>query len=235
MAENKYPENNRNILSWAEADRPREKLLMKGRSALSDAELIAILIGSGTVSLTAVDVAKAMMSSVGNNINNLARQSIKELMKNKGIGEAKAITIVAALELGRRRSDAVPEQRRKISGPSDVYEVMKPYLMDLQHEEFWILLLNRANEVMKPVRISIGGVDGTVADIKVIFKLALEHLASSVILVHNHPSGQLKASHQDKILTKAMIEAGRILDIPVLEHLIFTDHAFYSFVDQGDM
>jgi len=235
MAENKYPENNRNILSWAEADRPREKLLMKGRSALSDAELIAILIGSGTVSLTAVDVAKAMMSSVGNNINNLARQSIKELMKNKGIGEAKAITIVAALELGRRRSDALPEQRRKISGPHDVYEVMKPYLMDLQHEEFWILLLNRANEVMKPARISIGGVDGTVADIKVIFKLALEHLASSVILVHNHPSGQLKASHQDKILTKAMIEAGRILDIPVLEHLIFTDHAFYSFVDQGDM
>ena len=235
MAENKYPENNKKILSWAEADRPREKLLMKGRSALSDAELIAILIGSGTVSLTAVDVAKAMMSSVGNNINNLARQSIKELMKNKGIGEAKAITIVAALELGRRRSDALPEQRQKISGPRDVYEVMKPYLMDLQHEEFWILLLNRANEVMKPVRISIGGVDGTVADIKVIFKLALEHLASSVILVHNHPSGQLKASHQDKVLTKAMIEAGRILDIPVLEHLIFTDHAFYSFVDQGDM
>ncbi|TDE16173.1 RadC family protein [Dyadobacter psychrotolerans] len=235
MAEKKYPENNRKILSWAEADRPREKLLMKGRSALSDAELIAILIGSGTVSLTAVDVAKALMNSAENNIHNLARQSVKDLMKNKGIGEAKAITIIAALELGRRRKDAVPEQRKKITGPRDIYEEMKPYLMDLQHEEFWILLLNRANEVMKPIRISVGGVDGTTADIKVIFKLALENLASSVILVHNHPSGQLKASHQDKILTKNMVEAGRILDIPVLEHLIFTDHAFYSFIDEGDM
>lgn len=234
MSENSYY-NPRKILTWAEEDRPREKLLLKGRSALSDAELIAILIGSGTVKLSAVDVAKGIMSSVNNNINDLAKQSIKDLMKNKGIGEAKAIAIVAALELGRRRKDIAHEKRRKISGSADVYAEMKPYLLDLPHEEFWIILMNRANDVIRPLQISVGGVSGTVADTKMIFKFAIENLASSLILVHNHPSGQLIPSKEDRDLTRNIVEAGRILDIPVLDHMIFTDHGFYSFVDEGDM
>lgn len=225
----------RKILSWFEEDRPREKLLMKGRAALSDAELIAILIGSGTVDLSAVDVGKNIMSSVGNNINELAKLSVTDLTKIKGIGEAKAITIVAALELGRRRNDITKIQRRKITAPGDVYEEMKQYLLDKAHEEFWILLLNRANDVMRTIQVSVGGVSGTVADVKMIFKLAIDHLASSIILVHNHPSGQLRPSQADRQLTAQVKEAGRMLDIPVLDHMIFTDNGFYSFLDSGEI
>jgi DNA repair protein RadC len=232
MANNEYF-NPHNIRSWAEEDSPREKLLLKGRAALSDAELVAILIGTGTTSLSAVDVAKEMMSSVGNNINDLAKQSVKDLMKNKGIGEAKAITIVAALELGRRRKDSGADQKRKIKGPQDIYDEMKPYLMDLRHEEFWILLLNQGNFVLKVVRVSSGGVSGTIADARMIFKAAIENLASSVILVHNHPSGQLRASEADKHLTASIVSSGQMLGIPVLDHLIFTDEGFLSFVDEG--
>ncbi|REA62690.1 hypothetical protein DSL64_07140 [Dyadobacter luteus] len=232
MEENDYF-NHHKILSWAEEDRPREKLLLKGKAALSDAELIAILIGSGTVSLSAVDVAKGIMNSVGNNINDLARQTVKDLMKNKGIGEAKAITIVAALELGRRRKDAGAERKRKIKGPEDIYDEMKPYLMDLRHEEFWILLLNQANIVMKAMRISSGGVSGTIADARMIFKEAIENLASSVILVHNHPSGQLVASQADKQLTEQIVASGKMLGIPILDHVIFSDNGYFSFMDAG--
>ncbi|HEV7380456.1 MAG TPA: DNA repair protein RadC [Dyadobacter sp.] len=232
MSENDYF-NHHKILSWAEEDRPREKLLLKGKAALSDAELIAILIGSGTVSLSAVDVAKGIMNSVGNNINDLARQTVKDLMKNKGIGEAKAITIVAALELGRRRKDSIVESKRKIRSPVDIYDEMKPYLMDLRHEEFWILLLNQANIVMKAVKISSGGVSGTIADARMIFKEAIENLASSVILIHNHPSGQLVASQADKQLTEQIVASGTMLGIPVLDHLIFSDNGYYSFMDEG--
>lgn len=223
----------RTIRSWAEEDRPREKMLMKGRSALSDAELIALLIGSGTVDMTAVDVAKGVMSSVGNDLSELARLSIKDLTRNRGIGEAKAITIVAAMELGRRRKDQAVQKKSKLGSPQSVYNEMKPYLLDLPHEEFWIILLNRANEVIRPIRISAGGVTGTTTDTRMIFKSAIENLASALILVHNHPSGQLVPSHADKILTRQIQEAGRILDVPVLDHLIFTDHGFYSFVDEG--
>lgn len=225
--------NPRTIRSWAEEDRPREKLLLKGKSALSDAELVAILIGTGTTSLSAVDVAKEMMNSVNNNINELARQTVKDLMKNKGIGEAKAITIVAALELGRRRKDIVEDRKRKIKVPQDIYDEMKPYMLDLRHEEFWILLLNQGNFVMKAVRVSSGGVTGTIADSRMIFKAAIENLASGVILVHNHPSGQLFASEADKQLTAGIVSSGQMLGIPVLDHLIFTDAGFYSFVDEG--
>jgi DNA repair protein RadC len=225
--------NHHKILSWAEEDRPREKLLLKGKAALTDAELIAILIGSGTVSLSAVDVAKEIMNSVGNNINDLARQTVKELMKNKGIGEAKAVTIVAALELGRRRKDIIADRKRKIRGPEDIYDEMKSYLMDLRHEEFWILLLNQANIVIKVVKVSSGGVSGTVADARMIFKEAIENLASSVILVHNHPSGQLVASQADKQLTEQIVASGKMLGIPVLDHLIFADNGFYSFTNEG--
>jgi DNA repair protein RadC len=224
---------NLKILSWAEEDRPREKLLMKGKSALSDAELIGILIGSGTVSMSAVDLAKVILNDVNNNLNDLAKLSVKDLQKFKGIGEAKAISIMSALELGRRRKESEMPKKLRITSSKDVYDIMAANLLDLPHEEFWVLLLNRANAVIKKVQISAGGVAGTVADPKIIFKTALENLSSSIILVHNHPSGNLMPSQADKELTKKMKEAGKLLDIPVLDHLIFADRTFYSFADEG--
>lgn len=221
------------IQSWAEEDRPREKLMLKGKAALSEAELIAILINAGTVELTAVDVARNILTSVGNNLNELARLSIKDLSKFRGIGEARAITIVAALELGRRRREQDRPLRARITCSRDAYNEMLPHLLDKPHEEFWILLMNRANEVLRPVQVSAGGVSGTVADPKIIFKQAIEHLASSMILFHNHPSGNLTPSQADKDLTRKLKDAGRLLDIPVLDHLIFTDKAFFSFADEG--
>lgn len=221
------------IKSWAEEDRPREKLLQKGRAALSDAELMAILLGSGTAKLSAVDVAKLILAAVDNDLNALARLSVKELMRHKGIGEAKAITIVAALELGRRRKEAASAQRTTITCSTDIYNLIRPNLQDLPHEEFWVILLNRANVVMRKTSISSGGVAGTVADPKLIFKEALEQLASSIILVHNHPSGNRNPSAADIALTRKVKEAGQFLDLPVLDHLIYTDLGYYSFADEG--
>ncbi|MBT9393421.1 DNA repair protein RadC [Hymenobacter sp. NST-14] len=221
------------IKSWAEEDRPREKLLQKGRAALSDAELLAILLGSGTARLSAVDVAKLVLNAAQNDLNSLARFSVKELMKQKGIGEAKAIAIVAALELGRRRKEAAAPARTTITGSRDIYRLMQPHLQDLPHEEFWVVLLNRANVVMRTVSISRGGVAGTVADPKLIFKEALEQLASSIILVHNHPSGNRNPSAADIALTRKLKDAGLLLDLPVLDHLIFTDQGYHSFADEG--
>jgi len=221
------------ILSWAEEDRPREKLLLKGKSALSDAELIAILIGSGTKSLSAVDVGKMILTKADNNLNELARFSVKELQKIKGIGEAKAIAIVSALELGRRRKETEFINKIKISCSNDIYELMKAELMDLPKEEFWVILLNRANRVIKKEQVSSGGISGTVADPKIIFKAALDQYASSIILVHNHPSGNLKPSQADINLTNKMKEAGKLLEIPVLDHIIFGDESYLSFADEG--
>ncbi len=221
------------INQWAEDDRPREKLLLKGKAVLSDAELLAILLGSGTVSVSAVDLAKQILASANNNLHELAKLSLKDLMKFKGIGEAKGITIISALELGRRRKNSEPKKRDKITASSDVHEIMSPYLLDARREEFWVLLLNRANEVIRTEKISEGGVSGTVADPKLIFKTALDHLASALILVHNHPSGNLKPSQADLQMTQKMKEAGKFLEIPILDHVIFTDHGFYSFVDEG--
>lgn len=229
------PTSTLKILSWAEEDRPREKLLLKGKSALSDAELIAILIGSGTRSLSAVDVGKLVLAQAGNNLNELARFSVKELQKIKGIGEAKAISIVAALELGRRRKETEFTQKTRITSSNDIYQLMKPELMDLPKEEFWVLLLNRANRLIRKERISSGGISGTVADPKIIFKSALEHYASSLILIHNHPSGNLKPSDADLELTRKMKAAGKLLEIPVLDHLIFSDTGYLSFTDEGLM
>lgn len=223
------------ILSWAEEDRPREKLILKGKESLSDAELMAILLGSGTVSLSAVDVAKLVLNGCNNNLNDLAKLNVKDLQKFKGIGEAKAITIISALELGRRRKEAGQNKREKITCASDAFDIMKPHLLDLQHEEFWIILLNRSNDVIKKVFISSGGVAGTVADPKMIYKHALEHLASAIILVHNHPSGNLKPSEADISLTRKLKQAGSFLEIPVLDHLIFTDHGYYSFADEDKL
>ena len=227
------PGNNLKILSWAEEDRPREKLLLKGKAALSDAELIAILIGSGTRSLSAVDVAKLILGNANNNLNELAKFSVKDLKKTKGIGEAKAISIVSALELGRRRKETEFTEKYRISCSNDIFQLMKPDLMDLPKEEFWVLLLNRANRLIKKEQVSTGGVSGTVADPKIIFKAALDQYASSIILVHNHPSGNLKPSQADLDLTNKMKNAGKLLEIPVLDHIIFSDQGYLSFADEG--
>ncbi|MFD2202568.1 RadC family protein [Shivajiella indica] len=222
------------ISHLAEEDRPREKLLLKGKSVLSDAELIAILLGSGTKSLSAVDLAKHILSSVNHDLSLLAKLSISDLKKFKGIGEAKAITIVSALELGRRRKLVTASaQKVKIASSGDVFNLMKPELMDEHVEYFYILLLNRANYVIKKQLISKGGTSGTVADPKIIFKHALDNLASSIILVHNHPSGNIKPSEQDRRLTSRLKEVGKNLEVPVLDHVIFTDVAYFSFADEG--
>jgi DNA repair protein RadC len=207
-----------NIRDWNPEDRPREKLLLKGTNALSDAELIAILIGSGTANLSAVEVSKKVLLQGNNNINLLAKLSVKELMKVKGIGEAKAITIVAALELGRRRKESDSEEKPKITTSKDAFDQLKGDLMD---------------RVTKKKRISEGGVAGTVADPKIIYKLALEELASGVVVAHNHPSGNLHPSQSDIDLTKKLKEAGRFLEIQLLDHLIIAGHRYFSFTDEG--
>jgi DNA repair protein RadC len=223
------------ISHWAKEDRPREKLLLKGKAALSDAELIGILIGSGTVSLSAVDVSKLILKEVNNDLNELARLSVEDLKKFRGIGEAKAISIVSALELGRRRKESEPAKKLSITCSGDVFEIMKPHLLDLNHEEFWVVLLNRANLVIKKHPVSSGGVSGTIADPKMIFKSALENLASGIILVHNHPSGNLRPSEADIALTRKLKSAGAFLEIPVLDHLIFANAGYFSFADEGQL
>lgn len=221
------------IQDWAEEDRPREKLLLKGRTSLTDAEILAILIGSGTISLSAVEVAKIILKDVDNDLNKLAKLSVKDLQKFRGIGEAKAISIVSALELGRRKKDTEAEKIEKIVVAADAYHLLLPHFVDLPHEEFWILLLNRANQVIKKERISSGGVTGTVVDPKIVFKTALEHLACGIVLAHNHPSGNLKASQEDLALTQKLKDAGNLLDIRLLDHLIITNGGFLSFSDEG--
>ena len=221
------------IKSWAEQDRPREKLLLKGRAALSDAELIAILIGSGNSEQTAVELSQHILNFCENNLSNLSKLSVKELEKFKGIGEAKAISIVAALELGRRRRESESTKKVKIVSSQAAYELLQGDLMDLGHEEFWMILLKRNNEVIKKEKISSGGVSGTVVDAKLIFKQALEQMASGIILAHNHPSGNLGPSQDDIRLTNRLKEAGKTLDISVLDHLIITDQDFYSFADNN--
>lgn len=221
------------IRSWAEDDRPREKLLLKGRSALSDAELIAILIGSGSAEETAVGLSKRILSSLDNQLSQLAKLSVKDLTQFKGIGEAKAISIIAALELGRRRKETESNKRVKITDSQTAFDVVYPNLGDLNHEEFWVIFLNRANEVIGKENISKGGVSGTVVDPKVVFKQAVQFPASAIILAHNHPSGNLKPSQADHQLTKKLKEAGKALDIPVLDHLIIGERDYFSFVDES--
>lgn len=218
---------------WAEADRPREKLLFNGRRHLTNAELIAILIGSGNRSETAVDLSKRILGFYNNDLDALGKVSVKDLSKFKGIGEAKAIAIVAALELGRRRKETVESDVLKIATSADAFAVLLPVFADLNHEEFWILILNQANYMIGKQLISKGGMAGTVADPKIIFKTALEHNAAYVILSHNHPSGNLKPSQQDIAITRKLVEAGKMLDLYVLDHLIITNKLFYSFGDDG--
>lgn len=221
------------IKKWSPEDRPREKLLLKGPSALSDAELIAILLATGTGNLSAVDLAKKLLQNANNNLHELAVCSARDMMRLKGIGEAKAITVVAALEIGRRRRDITDREKPKITSSRDAYEVIRPHLIDLPHEVFWVILVNRANRVIRLQQISQGGVAGTVADPKLIFKAALEELASGMIVTHNHPSGNLAASQADIDLTKKIKDAGRLLEIQLLDHLIIAGQKYLSFADEG--
>lgn len=230
-----YTKEHFTIKSWAEEDRPREKLLSKGKSSLSDAELIAILIGSGSRNESAVSLSQRILKSVDNNLNDLGKTTLNELMKFKGIGEAKAITIAAALELGRRRQLSDIKERPQIRSSKDAYHVLAPLIMDLPHEEFWILLLNRANKVIGRERVSLGGVAGTVVDAKIIFRKALEMLASGIILCHNHPSGNLNPSRADLEITKKLKRAGETLEINILDHLIIAENGYYSFADEGKL
>ncbi|MBO3699205.1 DNA repair protein RadC [Roseivirga sp. E12] len=223
------------ILSWAEEDRPREKLQLKGKAVLSEAELIAILIGSGSRTHSAVELAKQILSSVNNDLNQLAKLSLQDLTKFSGIGDAKAISIVSALELGRRRKDATIQTRPQIRSSLDAYRLMKPELMDQPTEQFWIIMVSRSNRVIQKKPISLGGISGTLVDPKVIFKMALESLASGIILIHNHPSGNKKPSTADIRLTEKVKKAGQLLEIPVLDHIIFTDDGFLSFADENMM
>jgi len=228
----RLPEQNLTIKAWAEEDRPREKLRLKGKHSLSDAELLAILLGSGSREETAVGLAKRLLSSVDNNLNDLGKVSLGELMTYKGIGEAKAVSIAAAMELGRRRQLSRIRERPQVRSSRDAFQGIAPILVDLPHEEFWILLLNRANRIIGRERISHGGVSGTVVDAKVVFRKAIEGMACSLILCHNHPSGNLQPSQADIDLTRKLHQAGKALDIIVLDHLIVADSGYYSFADE---
>lgn len=226
-------EQNKGIKSWSTSDRPREKLIEKGRSSLSDAELLSILIGTGTRNLTAVDLAKNILALSNNHLGELGKKQVSDLKKIQGIGEAKAITIIAALELGRRRKDTSTEDKPKITCSKDAFDILYPFMEDQVHEEFWVLYLNRANKVIAAKNISKGGISGTVADCRIIYHNALELLASAVILSHNHPSGNLKPSESDLQLTRKLKEAGAFLEIPVLDHLIIGESGYLSFADEG--
>ncbi|MBD79474.1 MAG: hypothetical protein CL840_11195 [Crocinitomicaceae bacterium] len=220
------------IYLWANDDRPREKLIEKGRTALSDAELLAILIGTGSKEESAFDLCKRILGESENNLYQLGKQSIHDLMKFNGIGEAKAISIIAAMELGRRRKQNGAIKRNKISSSQAVYELFHGLLSDISYEEFWILLLNRGNKVIKLEKISTGGITGTVADTKIILKSAVDHMASSIILVHNHPSGNCQPSQSDISITKKIKEAGKLLDVSVIDHIIIAENNYYSFADE---
>lgn len=220
------------ITNWSEDDRPREKLMLKGKSILSDAELIAILIGSGSRNESAVDLSKRILAWA-DNLNNLGKMSITQLMNFKGIGEAKAITIIAALELGRRRRAEDTAELLKITSSKAVFEIMQPVIGELPHEEFWVLFLNNSNKVISKTQLSKGGISGTIVDVRLVFKLALETGATGLILCHNHPSGGLTPSEADKQITKKLKLAGESLDVKVLDHLIITETKYYSFADEG--
>lgn len=221
------------INQWAEDDRPREKFLLKGKSTLSDSELLAILIGSGSRNESAVQLCQHILASAENNLNTLGKISVAQLMKFKGIGEAKAISIAAALELGRRRRAEDAIDLKKITSSKAVFNIMQPIIGELPHEEFWVLYLNNSNKVIYKAQLSKGGITGTVVDIRLVFKIAFEQNATGLILSHNHPSGKLIASEADLKITKRIKEAGQTLEIQVLDHIIITENGYLSFQDEG--
>jgi DNA repair protein RadC len=226
---------NLSIKNWAVEDRPREKLLYKGISTLSDAELIAILLGSGNSDISAVDLARKILNMAGNNLNKLGKLDHRDLVRLKGVGIAKAVNIMAALELGRRRKAADIVQEKKVRSSSDVYEIFHSLLSDLNHEEFWVLYLNRSNKIVSRQRISQGGISGTITDVRLIMKTAIELLSSSIVVCHNHPSGNREPSEADIRITGKIKEAAAFFDITLLDHIIVTDSGYYSFADNGNL
>lgn len=229
----KYENKALPIKAWAEDDRPREKLLLKGKAALSDAELLAILIGSGSKNESAVDLSKRILTDVDNNLNKLGKLSVSGLLKFKGIGPAKAVTIVTALELGRRRRLEQALELTQITNSKAVFDVMQPIIGELHAEEFWIIYLNNSNKIIYKEQLSKGGLTATLVDVRLVFKKALELFTTAVILCHNHPSGKLQPSAADKAITNKLIKAGETLDIKVLDHIIITENAYFSFADES--
>lgn len=221
------------IKNWSQEDQPREKLMTKGTSALSNAELMAILIRSGSENQSAVDLCKRILEANDQKINLLAQQDIRTLKQFKGIGEAKAIIIIAALELGKRRRFEEAKAIPRVSSSKSVFEIMQPLIGDLKHEEFWMLMLNNDQRIIGKSQLSSGGLTSTIVDVRILFKRALEAMATSIILVHNHPSGQLKPSASDKEITHKIKEAGKVLDIKLLDHIIVTQHDYLSFADEN--
>ncbi len=225
--------NRLTIKEWSEADKPREKLKQKGRHSLSDAELLAILIGSGTPDNNALSIAQTLLASVQSDLSKLSKLTLAELKKHNGIGEAKALIISACLELGQRRKDVSKPQLKKIQSSSSIYTLMAEHFADLAHEEFWVIFLNRGNFIIEKRCLSKGGISGTVADIRMILKSAIECLASSIIICHNHPSGNLTPSTEDVIITNKCKEAALLMDIKLLDHLIIHENNYLSFCDEG--
>jgi len=221
------------IKSLAEDDRPREKFLLKGKASVSDSELLAIIMGSGNREESAVELARRILNSVENNWHRLSQLSIKDLMKFKGIGEAKAISIATALEIGNRKSQQEVLERQQISSSKDVFEVLQPHLSDLSTEEFWAIFLNHQNKILYKTCLFRGGIANSVADVRVIFKTALEHFSTRIIVAHNHPAGSLKPSQEDISITNKINEAGNLLDIELLDHIIIAQNKFYSFKEEG--
>ena len=217
----------------AEDDRPREKFLLKGKNSLSDAELLAIIMGSGNREDSAVELGRKILNAVGNNWHNLSLLQISDLMKFKGIGEAKAISIAVALEIGRRRAAQEVPEKVQITNSQESYKVLLPYLSDLQTEEFWAIYLNQNNRILGKSKLSSGGINQSVVDVRILFKTALEHLATGIIIAHNHPSGNLKPSSEDLKITKQIAEAGKILNIQLLDHLIIAQNSYLSFADEN--
>ncbi len=223
------------VREWSPEDRPREKMILKGLPALSDAELLSLVLGTGSKTTSSVELGKRVMHAADNNLHELARMSVEDLVRVAGIGKMKAMTIVAALELGRRRRDINPASRPRLIKSSQAFEILRPAMQDLPHEEFWVILVNRANRMIKLKQVSQGGVAGTIADPKIIFKLAVEELASGLILAHNHPSGNLAASQADIELTRKLSAGARLLEMQVLDHLILAGQKYFSFADEGLM
>ena len=221
------------LKNWSEEERPRQKGIDKGIQSLSDVELLAILLASGTQNLTAVELARLILRSAGNNLHQLGRQSIEDLMKTRGIGPVKAITILAALELGRRRTGQPPAEKVSVKSSATVFNLFKPLLGDLDHEEFWLLMLNRAHRVIGRFKVSQGGLSGTVIDTRIILKKALDNLATSIIVCHNHPSGNHQPSDSDVKITEKLKKAAEFLEIKFLDHLIIADESYFSFADEG--
>ncbi|MFH0757304.1 MAG: DNA repair protein RadC [Bacteroidota bacterium] len=221
------------LKSWAVEERPREKVMANGIQYLTDAELLAILVGSGTRNITAVELARAILGKAGNNLHELGRQSVGDLLKIKGVGPAKAITVLAAMELGRRRTGMQQVEKVSIKSSETVYKLFHPLLGDLDHEEFWLLMLNRSNKVLGRFKVSQGGLSGTVIDTRIILKKALDNLASSIIVCHNHPSGNNQPSDADVKITEKLKKASEMLEIKLLDHVIIADKSYFSFADEG--